>query len=161
EREATWMPISVSPAATWLSVLSLLPALAIFLSTILLGHRDRRLLSLVVLAVGILSLFVGLTQVAQGPSSPLRFFENTNTTEAVGFFANRNHFAALLYTLTVFAAAWAVDAAMTIGAQKNGKGYESAAIVAVIGGFTVLVALVAAQAMARSRAGLGLTIVAL
>jgi O-antigen ligase len=161
EREATWMPISVSPPATWLSVLSLLPALAIFLSTILLGHRERRLLSLVALAVGVVSLFVGLMQLAQGPSSPLRFFENTNITEAVGFFANRNHFAALLNTLTLFAAAWAVDAAMTIGSQKNGKGYESAATVAVIAGFTVLVALVAAQAMARSRAGLGLTIVAL
>jgi O-antigen ligase len=161
EREATWMPISVSPPATWLSVLSLLPPLAIFLSTILLGHRDRRLLSLVVLAVGVVSLFVGLMQVAQGPSSPLRFFENTNITEAVGFFANRNHFAALLYTLTLFAAVWAVDATMTIGTQKNDKGFEPTPMVAVIAGFTVLVALVAAQAVARSRAGLGLTIVAL
>ena len=47
-----WMPISVSPKATWLSALSLLPPLAIFLCTLLLSYRERRLLSLVVLAVG-------------------------------------------------------------------------------------------------------------
>ena len=105
-RELPWMPISVSPRATWLSALSLLPALCVFLSTAQLGYRERRATSLLVLAVAILSVFVGLNQLAQGPNSPLRFFEFTNLTEAVGFFANRNHFAALLYTMTVFAAAW-------------------------------------------------------
>ena len=49
--------------------------------------------------VGIIGVFVGLFQVAGGPESPLRYFEITNPTEAVGFFANRNHFAALLYCL--------------------------------------------------------------
>ena len=48
-----WMPISVSPHETWLSALSLLPPLAIFLGTLLLSYRERRWLSLVILAVGI------------------------------------------------------------------------------------------------------------
>ena len=60
------------------------------------------------LAVGVLSVLVGLIQVAQGQESPFRFFAITNPTEAVGFFANRNHFAALLYCLMVFALAWIV-----------------------------------------------------
>ena len=34
-----WMPISVSPYATWLSFLSLLPPMAIFLLTIQLSYR--------------------------------------------------------------------------------------------------------------------------
>jgi hypothetical protein len=101
----SWMPISLSPNQTWLSALSLIPPLAIFLATLLLPYRERRWLSLVFLAVGVLSVFVGLIQVAQGPESPLRFFAYTNLTEAVGFFANRNHFAALLYALIMFAAA--------------------------------------------------------
>jgi hypothetical protein len=156
-----WMPISVSPELTWLSVLSLIPPLAIFLGTLLLTYRERRLLILVVLAVGTISVFVGLVQVAQGPESPLRFFEITNPTEAVGFFANRNHFAALLYCLLVFSVAWAAQAAMAIKFGVQPKEYDFVAIVGAVAGFILLVALLAAQAMARSRAGLGLTMVAL
>ena len=67
--EVSWMPISVSPYETWLSALSLLPPLAIFLGTLLLSYRERRLLSLVILAVGVLSVFVALMQVVQGPTT--------------------------------------------------------------------------------------------
>src|SRR5262245_11046555 len=105
-----WMPISVVPHETWVSMLSLIPPLAIFLATLLLPYRQRRWLSLVFLAVGFVSVFIGMIQVAQGLESPWRFFEFTNDTEAVGFFANRNHFAAFLYALTLFAAAWAIQA---------------------------------------------------
>jgi O-antigen ligase len=160
-RDLPWMPITVSPHATWSSALSLLPPMAVFLGTIQLGYRDRRWLSLVILAVGVMSVFVGLAQVAQGTASPLRFFAFTNPTEAVGFFANRNHFAALLYALTLFTAPWVVDAAMTTGIGQEHRRYETASILALVAGLTVLVTLIAAQAMARSRAGLGLAIVAL
>ena len=105
-----WMPISVSPRGTWLSALSLLPPIAIFLGTLLVGYRERRSLSLVFLVVGVISVFVGLLQVAQGQASPLRFFAITNPTEAVGFFANRNHYAALHYCLMLFVVA--VDAGL-------------------------------------------------
>ena len=155
-----WMPISVSPEATWLSVLSLIPPLAIFLGCLLLGYRERRLMSLVVLSVGLVSVFLGLIQVSQGPSSPLRFFAFTNPTEAVGFFANRNHLAALLYGLTLLAAAWAIDAAFITQPGGNRNRYDGLAIVALVASFTVLIILVSAQAMARSRAGLGLTMLA-
>ncbi len=160
-RELPWRPISVSPHATWLSALSLLVPLAIFLGTFLLDYRQRRLLSLVVIAVGVLSVFLGLTQVAAGPNSWLRFFAFTNTSDAVGFFANRNHFAALLYAVTMFAAAWVVDATLSAGPVIERARYAPATVVPLIAGFTVLVVLVAAQAIARSRAGLGLTIFAL
>ena len=40
-----WMPLSLSPRATWLSALSLLPPIAIFLATLLIGYRERRTLS--------------------------------------------------------------------------------------------------------------------
>jgi O-antigen ligase len=147
-----WMPVSLAPQATILSALSLVVPTAIFIATLTLGYGERRRLSLVILGVGIVSVFLGLSQVAQGPASPLRFFDFTNPTEAIGFFANRNHFSALLYALTLLAAAWAVDAALTAGSgPRRAEGIS----------FTALVALVAAQVMARSRAGLGLTIVAL
>jgi O-antigen ligase len=156
----SWMPISVSPQETWLCFLALIAPIAIFLAIILLPYRDRRRLTLVVLAVGTLSVFIGLLQVAQGPNSPLRFFEITNPTEAVGFFANRNHFAAFLYSLLLLAAAWAVHAAMGSGNLRISE-VQAAPLIAVIVAFTLLVVLLAGEAMARSRAGLVLTIVAL
>jgi hypothetical protein len=158
-----WMPISVSPQATWLSALSVVPPLAIFLATLLLPYRERRWLSLVVIVVGIVSVFVGLVQVAQGHDSPLRFFEMTNPTDAVGFFANRNHFAALLYCLMLFAVAWTVQTTAVGRVPRNQKKdeYATASIVASIGAFTALVILLAGEFTTRSRAGLGLTMVAL
>jgi O-antigen ligase len=158
EKELPWMPVSVSPHATAVSALSLLPPVAVFLAMLSLDDRGRRLTSLVVLAVGILNVVVGLNQIAQGPASPLRFYAYTNPTEAVGFFANRNHLAALLYSVTIVAAAWAIEAVRAFEAGRRAR--DSRAILSLAAAFTVLVALVAAQAMARSRAGLGLTIVA-
>jgi O-antigen ligase len=159
QADLPWMPISVSPVATALSAISLIPPLAVFAGTILLGYQQRRLLSLLVLGFGIISAFLGLSQIAQGPTSSLRFYQLTNATEAVGFFANRNHFAAFLNVLIVFAAAWVAEAAHT--SLLSAGRFETGRLVAFIGGFTVLVLLVASQAMARSRAGLGLAIVAL
>jgi O-antigen ligase len=159
-QKISWMPISVSPHETWLSGLSLIPPLGIFLATMQLPYRDRRWLSWVFLAVGVISVFLGMIQVAQGEDSPWRFFEVTNPTEAVGFFANRNHFSALLYALALFAAAWAVSAT-TLGQAESRRSFDTVVIVAVIGAFTLLVVLLAGQMMTRSRMGLGLTIGAL
>ena len=166
-----WMPISVSPEATWLSALSLIPPIAIFLATLLLSYRERRLLTLVIIAVGILSVFLGLLQVAQGEQSALRFFEVTNPQEAVGFFANRNHFAALLYCLIPFVVAWTLDKMAGRASSKKSKPtpssylvlslYNVSSIIAAIAGFTTLVIILAGEVTARSRAGLGLAIVAL
>jgi O-antigen ligase len=154
------MPISVTPQETWLCFLALIAPIAIFLATLLLSYRERRWLTLVVLAIGTLSVFVGLVQVAQGPNSALRFFEITNPTEAVGFFANRNHYAAFLYVVFLLAAAWTVNAAMRLGSLRVSE-FRAGPLIAVIAGFTLFVILLAGEAMARSRAGLTLTIVAL
>jgi len=156
-----WMPISVSPYATSLTVPALLPPLAIFFGTMLLNYRERRLLSFVVVAFGIVSAFLGLLQIAQGPASSLRFFAFTNLSEAVGFFANRNHFAALLYVVLLFAAVWAMDIGFTAGLWRYRKTFEARSIVAVTASFLAIVVLLAAEAMARSRAGMILTMVGL
>ncbi len=156
-----WMPISVSPYATWLSFLSLLPPMAIFLLTIQLSYGERRALSLGILAMGVVSVFVGLTQVAEGPASLLRFFIVTNDTEAVGFFANRNHFAALLYAVLLFAAVWAIDVGFKTGSWKDLKSFETTPILALTAILMIIVVIIAGEAMARSRAGLVLTIAAL
>ena len=158
--DAPWMPLSVTPEATWLSALSLLPPLSIFLGVMLLSYRDRRWLSVVILSVGVISAFLGLLQVAQGPTSKLRFYEFTNWTEAVGFFADRNHFATLVYSLVLLTAAWAVNAGAAATSAIARREFNAASIIAALLCFTVFIVLLAAEAVARSRAGLALTIVA-
>src|SRR5262249_43253225 len=137
--------------------------LAIFLGTLQLSYRDRRLLSLLILAVGIASVFIGLLQVAQGEASPLRFFAITNPTDAVGFFANRNHFAALLYCLMLFVVAWTLNGTAALAPRERYKRhpYDTTSIMLSMIGFTAVVVLLAGEIMARSRAGLFLTIAAL
>lgn len=155
-----WLPISLVPNATWVSMLSLLPPLAIFLGTVQLDYDERRLMTLILLGMGVIAAFVGLIQVAQGASSPLRFFANTSDVEAVGYFANRNHFATLMYTLLPFAAAWTTDVAFTVGPWRGRKSLETTSIATLTAGFLVLVVLMAADILTRSRAGLALMIVA-
>ena len=159
-QSTVWMPLSVTPAATQLAITSLIPAAAIFLVTLLLDRAERRLMTLVLLAAGLISVILGITQVARGPNSRLRFFEFTNLTEAVGFFANRNHFASLLYVLLVFASFWTIHATLTedVFSRRNPL---NTALILKIGWFSVLVLLIVAQALTRSRAGMGLTILAL
>jgi O-antigen ligase len=160
-QDLPWLPISVAPSLTWASVLSLLPPFAVFLGVLQLGYRERRMLSLILIGLGILAAFLGLLQVAQGTSSPWRFFAVTNNSEAVGFFANRNHLAALLYSVLLFGAAWAIDLAFSVGSWTDRRSLETASIVMLTGSFLGLVVLVAAEVSTRSRAGLGLLIVAL
>jgi O-Antigen ligase len=156
-----WLPISVSPSLTWASLLSLLPPIAIFLGIIQLDYRERRLISLIFVALGIFEAFLGLLQVAQGPSSPWRFYAVTNDTESVGFFANRNHLAALLNCALVFGAAWGINTALSFDFRRERKNVGTASVVTVTASFLGILVLMAAEATTRSRAGVGLLIVAL
>ena len=160
--EAGWRPLSMSPRGTWLSALALLPPAAELLSVLQLGYVERRRLAFVWLAIGMIAVALGLLQVAQGTASRMRFFAFTNTTETVGFFANRNHHAALLYCLVLIAAAVfiaAVVRAIEAGSFRSRRAMPHVAVAVL--GLAALVILVAAQAIARSRAGLGLTLMAL
>jgi O-antigen ligase len=159
--QVPWMPISVSPRATWLSFLSLLPPTAIFIAAIQLNYRERRELSLVIIAIGVVSVFLGMTQVADGPASLLRFFTVTNDTEAVGFFANRNHFAALLYAVLLFVAVWAIDCGFKIKSWTDITNFEAKTAITLLAFLMMFMVIIAGEAMARSRAGLALTIAAL
>ena len=154
-----WLPVSVAPNATWLSALSLLPPIALFLCVLQLSYRERRHLSLIFLGFGVITAMLGLLQVAQGPSSALRFFTFTNTNEAVGFFANRNHFAALLYVLMLFAAAWVTDIAFSTGSLRDLRNLETSSVAGLTASLLVLIVLIAAESITRSRAGLGLMII--
>jgi hypothetical protein len=154
-----WRPMTVSSAATTSTLSSLAAPLAVFLLALQTSRRERRIVLLCVMAFGIGSVVLGFLQISQGPASPLRFFAITNDTEAVGFFANRNHFAALLYMLLPIVAAWVIAAAMDLsrGAEKGADG-RTIVVLAVLVGLYALIFL--AQGMTRSRAGIGIGAVA-
>jgi len=90
------MPVSLTPEATLHGALALIPPAAVFLITLNLHLAARWTLARIVVAMALASLFLGLLQIAGGPDSPLRFYSETNLDSAVGFFANRDHFADFL-----------------------------------------------------------------
>ncbi len=162
-RQPSWAPISMASNSTWLSALSLLPPLAVFLSLLTLDWPQRRALSFLAIAAGVASAFLGLAQLAQGPTSSLRFYQITNESSPVGFFANQNHFAALLYSAIPLTLAWlaAKLGAMRFASERGHYNVDIVLVMETIAISVVLLTLMTVEAIGRSRAGIILTMVGL
>lgn len=117
--EESPLPISLAPGRSLWSVLSLLPAAAMFLLVARLPVEGRRNLMWVLLALVALSIFLGAMQLLGGIRSPLRFYAVTNPDLPVGFFANANHQATLI--LCALPIAGLVAARATTRAQDRYK----------------------------------------
>ena len=94
----------------------------------------------------------------QGSGSSLRFFAITNKEQAVGFFANRNHFAAQLYVGLAFVGVWL---ASSINRLIQSRSFHTSATLSLAGAVGFLLVLTAGLAMARSRAGILIAMVVL
>jgi O-antigen ligase len=149
--ELPWLAWSVSPQATWHAWGFLLPPVAVFLAALQLDARARRVIAMGVLVFAVLAVALGLAQLMGGRDSALYFHDITNRGSSVGFFANRNHHAALLYTLLPVAAAWAIG---SLHDERPGRGL---AVLLCIG---LGVVLMLGLGMAVSRAGLLLAMLA-
>jgi O-antigen ligase len=157
---SVWAPLSVDAEASIVSFLAVVPPLAMYSVTLCLGAQERRILIFVALLFGFINGFVGLLQLSQGEDSVLYLY-GAEPGVTVGLFANRNHEAALLYSLVPFAAAWIGS----IAAQGNkGRARQSkkadAGLKLLIPGVTIVVLIVGAL-MAQSRAGVILLIFSL
>lgn len=140
-----WLPVSLDPPATWFALLSMIPAVAVFLAMESLEPGVRRGLVVIVLVAAFANVVLGLMQTVDGSESALRFYAITNNERAVGFFANANHFAALLYAAIPFAAAWAIGLARE---RRRAIGLSMLLL--------LVLALIVGLALARSRAGIAL-----
>jgi O-antigen ligase len=156
--DTTWAPRSVSPQATWAAAASLIAPAAVFVAAIQLNLAQRLNIVWALLALGGLSLVLGFLQAAQGAATGLRFYAVTNPTEAVGFFANRNHFAAYLVVTLVLGAIWYASAARK--ALREGA-LNTTAVLSLAAAGAFIISVVAGLAMARSRAGVFLAMAAL
>ena len=153
-----WSTLSMTPQATWAAAVSLLVPLSVFASVMQLSLRQRMHLCWLLLGVGAASFALGFFQVAQGPDSALRFYEITNPGEAVGFFANRNHFAAFLNVTLVLAALWLTQA---LEAILEKRAFNTPSILWIAAAAALIVAMVTGHALVRSRAGAVLAIATL
>ena len=145
--------ISLNPTATERALLSLLPAIALFLATLTLPRKGQQVFLLLIILLAVASVFFGMAQLSEGTESHLRLYRPTNADQAVGFFANRNHLACLLamaLPLTIAGTAWA--------ATERMAGRRISPLWILIG-FGLLVLLILGIALTRSRAGLLLAMV--
>jgi hypothetical protein len=123
------------------------------LATLQFDNARRTRLVMVFMAVMVVAIVLGVAQLAAGPDSALYFYSRTNTGNAVGFFANRNHFAsqlvlALPFVLIGTAALW--------NAQR-----ERPVLLWTAVGVALAVMVILALALVRSRAGLVLGMLAI
>lgn len=104
ELDPPWLGLSVAPWATSISLLALIPPIAIFLGVLSCRADERRRLMLLATCIGVATVLLEVMQIVQGQKSGLRFHSVVETPTGVGLFANRNHTAAFLYSLTPLAA---------------------------------------------------------
>ena len=145
-----WRPISVDAIATLRAALAWLPPLALALAVLGLDTRSRVRVAQAMLLISVLAVLIGFAQLSGGQHSPLRWHAYTNTLEAVGPFANRNHFASLLALALPLATAWIISATRPRPQQMAVLAYNARLGVAI----TILVLLLVGIAVSRSRAGL-------
>ncbi|MDB5861540.1 MAG: O-antigen ligase protein [Ramlibacter sp.] len=88
---AAWLPLSLAPDATAVSLYAGIPVLAAFLGGYLARMRQLRTLLQVFVALSFLQVGFGLLQIATGTESVLYF--GSYGGRPVGTFANANHFA--------------------------------------------------------------------
>ena len=140
--------LALQPLSAERAFWGLLPAVAVFVSASSLSMERQRLLLATVLGMGLVSLVLGLLQLADGPDSALRFHSITNPNNAVGFFANRNHLASLLAACLPLALA---VVAWVIAGPAEGRSRQPLKVAAAFG---LAVLLILGVALTLSRAGL-------
>jgi O-antigen ligase len=148
-----WRPLSLAPFATLYSFLSLLPAAAIFVYALQLDTSRRYALLVAPLALAGIAALVGVGQFVSRGASTFGPNSGPSAGYAIGFFANRNHFAALIYASLPFAVVW------TARHMRSGRGRMR--LVGGLFGSAVVLSLLFGLSAAFSRAGVALGIVSL
>lgn len=146
-----FVPWSLDANATLAALRGLLPAAAMAVLGLRLDPLWLRRLALIVVVAALLMVPIGIAQVAQGPHSELRPYLPTNPHDAVGLFANRNHYAGLLTVALVF-----VLGSMILDARPRRA--HAAVPLRLLGWMLAGAILLVGVALSRSRAGFGLSL---
>jgi O-antigen ligase len=124
------LPLSLDPGRTRAALLSWLPAGCMLSLVLRTDTRCYLPLALTIVAIGLLSLLVGIAQAIGGPESALYFYASASREGAKGFFANSNHLATLFLACVPLLAASVVELRRTRGSMSAGP--RAASILALI-----------------------------
>lgn len=102
-----WRPISMSPDLTLNSLAAIIVPLSALIGFAGLDEDGRRQLLPILIGAALASAVLGIAQLSGGSASPFYLYRVTNEDAAVGFFANRNHEAALLALAFAMLGVWA------------------------------------------------------
>jgi hypothetical protein len=132
-----WRPLSLDPAATLAAIPALFPPVAMFLVALTLDRRQRTAVTAMWITLALAGFGLGLAQITQRDGGWAYPYAVTNAGSLVGWFANRNHEAAMVLAL--------IAPAAVLAAGEGRRRW--------IGGGFLLLALVAIGAI-QSRAGI-------
>lgn len=139
-----WRPISMAPQGTWNALYSLLIPAACLVLAVQIDRRQKFLLLLLFLVLGVFSGLLGLLQTIGSSEGPLYFYRISNFGSAVGLFSNRNHHAVFLACLFPMLAVYA-----SVNLRSTDRMRYRAVVAAGIGFFIIPLLLVTG-----SRAGI-------
>ena len=129
------LPISVTPFATFATLLTLIPPVAMLCMMLRLRADQPSWLVIALLLGAFAGILLGALQVTSADplNSPWYLYESTNFGVATGFFANANHMASLLVVCLPFLAA-------LLASVRGGNVQRYSAVAAlVLGSVVVLV----------------------
>lgn len=92
----TWLPGSMAPEMTLYSLMTLIPAVAIFIFIASSGEEKSASLCALLVGMAIFEALLGLAQAAYGPDTVLRLGWYHTGASAAGTYANRDHLAGML-----------------------------------------------------------------
>jgi O-antigen ligase len=153
-------PLTLAPNLTWISLLSLLPPLSVFLSVLLFSHQEKMAIIRVVLVCGAITAMFGLFQFSLNSNSAFYLYPGSYAGDAVGFFKNRNHFAAQAYALLPLAAVISVNS-LNFKLSSSRRGRIITDYFSLFFGISCLFLFIVSCIFARSRTGLILMMIAL
>ncbi|MCK0195596.1 O-antigen ligase family protein [Ancylobacter sp. 6x-1] len=141
-----WRPLSLNPEGTVFSLVSLMPAVTIFLSCLMLDQARMRVILLTLLGFALANVVIGMVQITFWRRF-MRVFGRGDMRFATGLYTNRNNLAALFYATLPIPM---VLAAIQLRSRSDTRflSFAVAALVSIILFFGILTA--------RSRAGFAL-----
>ena len=145
------LPLSLDPAATVASLLSVAVAAGMFILVTRADDRSLAAFAVTLTVMAALSVVLGLAQLVNGQDSPLYLYTNTNRGQPVGFFSNSNHLATLILSAMPFLAA------LVATVRGRGEKVEGWAADTIILGALAVILLLGAV-IDGSIAGLGLLV---
>lgn len=144
-----WRELSLVPYRGWNALYAMLVPAAAMVLAVQMDREDHRKLVYFVIGTALASALWGMVQAIGGFSRSLYFYDVTNSSSPTGFFANRNHMAALQVCILPLLALLATRA----------KGQQMRLVQTACVAIAVLAIMMAAAT--GSRAGIALSIVSL